>query len=99
MVAGQDKGLPLLDLLKRLGLSYDRVVLVDDGQRNIDAMRAALAAAGVGFYGIHYGRVYKCSNDCDTVAGRDGWTAWKNLLQHLYPYRLQRMEAGECFFE
>lgn len=98
MVAGQNKALVLLDLLKQLRVSYDRVVLVVDGEKNITAMRDALATAGIDFRGIHYTRVNK---DVDAQREREGiagWEAWQQLLSATYPERLARLRAGECAY-
>ena len=97
MTAGQDKGLVLLDLLRRLGLHYDRVVLVDDGSANIDNMRNALRPAGIDYLGLHYTRVDKAMGEAEVQAARAGWQAWRGLLGQLYPRRLQAMESGKCF--
>lgn len=98
LTSGQDKGKVLLDLLRRLDRHYDRVLLVDDGRRNIDNMQAALRDAGIDYLGLHYTRVSKAVGDADAQAGRDGWQAWRVLLGHLYPQRLQALEAGQCAY-
>src|SRR5690606_34196828 len=73
MTTGQDKGQVLLDLLRRLGLHYERVVLVDDGEKNIANMQAALRTAGIDYLGLHYTRVDKTIGQADADAGRAGW--------------------------
>lgn len=98
MTAGQDKGLVLLALLQRLGLHYDRVLLVDDGQANIDNMRNALRDADIDYLGLHYLRVDKTIDDADVAAGRAGWQAWRTLLADTYPERLQAFEARHCSY-
>jgi Protein of unknown function (DUF2608) len=98
MVSGQDKGVMLLDLLQRLDLHYDRVVLVDDGKKNIDAMRAALGEAGIDYRGLHYTRVDKTIHDVDRTAGVTGWQTMRGLLQTVFPARLADFEAGRCAF-
>jgi hypothetical protein len=98
MVSGQDKGVMLLDLLQRLNLRYDRVVLVDDGKKNIDAMQAALGDAGIDYQGLHYTRVDKAIRDADRNAGVAGWQAMRSLLQSVFPERLADFEAGHCAF-
>jgi hypothetical protein len=96
MTSGQDKGQVLLDLLQRAGLRYARVVLVDDGRKNIDNMQAALRTAGIDYLGLHYTRVDKRITPADAIAGRQGWQAWRSLLGNVYPQRLQRLESGKC---
>lgn len=98
MTTGQDKGLALLDLLRRSNLRYDRVVLVDDGKKNIDNMRAALRDAGIDYLGLHYTRIDKSIGADDVSAGRAGWLAWRQLLAATYPQRLQAFDQGNCSY-
>lgn len=98
MTSGQDKGLVLLDLLQRLDLRYDRVILVDDGRKNIDNMQAALRDAGVDYLGLHYTRVDKTIRPADIDAARAGWRAWRGLLESVYPQRLRQLDAGKCAY-
>lgn len=99
MVAGLDKGLLLVDLLKHLQLSYDRVVLVDDGEKNIVAMREALAAAGIAYRGVHYTRIDKGIDAQREQEGIAAWKAWRQLLATAYPQRMERIKAGECSYQ
>lgn len=98
MTTGQDKGLVLLNLLRRLGLRYDRVVLVDDGEKNIRNMQNALRDAGIDYLGLHYTRVDKSVDAADAANGRAGWQAWRQLLAGTYPERLRAMDAGKCAY-
>lgn len=98
LTSGQDKGKVLLDLLQRIDRQYDRVILVDDGKRNIDNMQAALREAGIDYLGLHYTRIAKTVSEADAQAGREGWQAWRGLLEKLYPQRLQAFEAGQCAY-
>ncbi|MEO6234448.1 MAG: DUF2608 domain-containing protein [Thermomonas sp.] len=98
MTSGQDKGLILLDLLGRLKLHYDRVILVDDGDANIRNMQAALRDAGIDYHGLHYTRVDKTVSDADAKAGLSGWQSWQTLLAGNYPERLQAFKAGHCAY-
>ena len=98
MTTGQDKGLALLDLLRRTKLHYDRVVLVDDGRKNIDNMRAALQDAGIAYLGLHYTRIDKRVGADEADAGRAGWQAWRQLLASTYPQRLQAFESNLCSY-
>ena len=96
MTTGQDKGLALLALLQRLHTRYDRVVLVDDGEKNISNMQNALRDAGIDYLGLHYTRVDKSVDAADAANGRAGWQAWRQLLAKTYPQRLQAMDGGSC---
>ena len=96
MTTGQDKGKVLLDLFRELRVHYDRVILVDDGQQNIDNMRAALRPAGIDYLGLHYVHVDKSVTPERIAAARAGWQAWRSLLASTYPQRLQAMEQGRC---
>ncbi len=98
MTTGQDKGRILVDLLKMRGLTYDHVILVDDGRRNIDAMQAALADAGIGYHGLWYTRIDKTVSPAEDAEGVAGWEAWKAMMRAIFPKRLSRFEAGECAY-
>ena len=98
MTSGQDKGLVLLALLQRLGKSYERVVLVDDGGKNIKAMQAALRDAGIDYLGLHYRRIDKTVDAAKAEQGRQGWQAWQALLGGLYGERLAAMQQGKCAY-
>ncbi len=98
MTTGQDKGLVLLDLLGRLDVSYQRVVLVDDGEKNITNMQAALRDAGIDYLGMHYRRVDKRVDAEMARQGREGWKAWQDLLGGLYPQRLEAIRQGKCAY-
>ena len=96
MVSGGNKGKTLLALLAHLDLHYDRVVLVDDGRPNIDAMQAALREAGIDYHGLWYTRIDKQRSAEDERAGRAGWAAMRTWLGTVFPERLKRMDAGVC---
>jgi hypothetical protein len=96
MLSGQDKGLLLLDLLNRLHLAYDRIVLIDDGKANIEAMRRALRDAHIAYDGIHYTRVNKNMDAHRVQEGIRGWLSWRALLAQTYPDRLRRLEGNVC---
>ncbi len=98
MTAGQDKGLILLDLLGRLKLDYDRVILVDDGDANIRNMQAALRDAGIDYHGLHYTRIDKTVSAADAKEGLQGWQTWQTLLTTTYPERLKAFNAGRCAY-
>jgi hypothetical protein len=96
MVAGQNKGRALLDLLKHLQLTYERVVLVDDGQKNLDDTREAMAAAGIEYRGVYYTRIEKSVDATRQQQGIEGWQAWQQLLATIYPDRLARIRTNQC---
>lgn len=106
MVAGQDKGVMLLDLLERLDLMqrYQRVVLVDDGEGNISDMQSALRGTAIGYHGLHYTRITKLPEDGKPLdrklqrQGGDAWKAWRTLLKATAPERLKRLDAGACAY-
>jgi hypothetical protein len=98
MTTGQNKGLVLLDLLQRLNLRYERVLLVDDGKKNIDNMQHALRDAGIDYLGLFYTRVDKHIGEPEAQAGRDSWQDWRKLLSTTYPQRLQALEQGQCSY-
>jgi uncharacterized protein DUF2608 len=97
MTQGANKGSILLDLLKRLGREgrYRHVVLVDDGPKNIENMRQALAAArqGMTYYGLLYTQVKKSALPTvdELRAARDGLREWTRLLDTVYPERKARL--------
>jgi len=96
MVAGQNKGLALVDLMAHMQITYDRVVLVDDGEKNITDMRDAMAAAGIEYRGVRYNRIDKTVDAAREQQGIESWMAWQQLLATTYPERLARLKAGEC---
>lgn len=96
MVAGQNKGLVLMDLMQHMQITYDRVVLVDDGEKNINDVREAMAAAGIEYRGVRYTRIDKSVDAARERQGIEGWKAWQQLLAATYPERLARLQAGEC---
>jgi hypothetical protein len=96
MVAGQNKGLALVDLMRHMQIAFDRVVLVDDGEKNISEMRDAMAAAGIEYRGVRYNRIEKNVDAAREQQGIEGWKAWQQLLATTYPERLARLQASEC---
>lgn len=96
MTTGANKGRVLLDLLKERGLSYEHIILADDGRKNIDHMQAALAEAGVSYHGLWYTRIDKTVSQVEAQEGKDGWAAWKSLLRTVYPERWERLMQGQC---
>ncbi len=98
MLAGQDKGLMLRDLMARLKLHYQRVVLVDDGMRNIVAMQDAMRDAKIDYLGLHYTRIDKTMSPGDVEASIEGWRRMRDAWRFLFPQRLAELEAGHCSY-
>ena len=62
MVSGTDKGQNLLRFLGEFAnLKYKHVILLDDGEKNINSLHAALSQAGISYSGIWYRNVKKDS--------------------------------------
>lgn len=98
MVSGKNKGELLLELLRRRNLDYRRVVLVDDGRRNIDNMQAALKTAGIDYHGLWYTRIDKPHQVPAELQrqGVDGWQRLQDMMQAVFPERLARWRSGQC---
>ena len=102
MTGGGDKGAALLALLDVLHLRghYRSIVLVDDGQANIDSVQSALAKAGIDFHGRRYERVKPHPLPPVTEAQKDdarrAWRKWMELLDDVYPERAARLKANQC---
>lgn len=68
MVSGTDKGQNLLRFLNEFAnLKYKHVILLDDGEKNINSLHAALSRAGISYSGIWYRNVDKSSVSPDQV--------------------------------
>lgn len=96
MVQGMDKGVMLLDLLKRTGDEYASVVFVDDKQHNIDNMAHALKGAGIHFYGYHYNRISKAVTDSEISQANAARTALNQLLVGYFVDRAEHINQGQC---
>lgn len=100
MVNGLGKGEALMELLSRLKLQYDKVVLVDDGRKNIDSMAAATSKRGIAYHGFHYlqiGKAVPPQLELQQAAHRS-WTKLRHYLRDYAPARLQQLEAGQCAY-
>lgn len=100
MVSGRNKGKLLLDLLARLKVHYDHVILVDDGAGNIKAMQDALLEAGIHFHGLHYTRIEKpLPVEPRLVAEANAaWQRLQNYLAQTFPRRLEQLRQNQCFY-
>jgi hypothetical protein len=92
MGAGQDKGKLLVRVLKQAGLKYDRVILVDDGFKNIENMRVALEAEGIEYRGLYYTKIVKVVSPDQERLATQGWLEWQHLLATTFPDRLERLK-------
>lgn len=100
MVSGQDKGVLLLFLLEQLKEKYLQIVLIDDGQKNIDAMQKALLEAKIPFYGIHYVKIKKplpVPRELEDTADQ-AWNNLSNYLKATIPKRFEEISRGECAY-
>lgn len=100
MVSGQNKGTLLLDLLAKLKLEYDHVILIDDGIKNIKAMQAALLAAGINYHGLYYTRIEKkLPVEQRLIAEANAaWQGLQNYLAQTFPHRLAQLRQNQCFY-
>ena len=98
MVSGQDKGALLTTWLNRRGLHYRRVILVDDGRRNIENVQRSLQSAGINYHGLWYTRIDKPEPVPETLRrqGVEGWQRLEALMRTMFPERLARWQSGQC---
>ncbi len=99
MVDGLDKGKLLRSLFRKLDVSYDRVVLVDDSEGNLRAMRDAMKEAGIEYQGLQYVGVTKYDFARDEIVkdGRAGRDEVVHFLRHLSSSREERLRGPACF--
>jgi FMN phosphatase YigB (HAD superfamily) len=100
MVSGLGKGEALIELLRRAGKSYENVILVDDGEKNILSMKDALKKRGISYYGFHYLRVGKSLPPYREMidASNQTWEALRNHLRQYSPGRLADIESERCSY-
>lgn len=106
MVNGTNKGLALLDLLQRLEgaygfkLDYRRIILVDDGEKNIANMDAALRDVGIEFVPIWYTRVEKLKPTLEYVqASETNWAALSAYWRQSFPARYDSIRTQkQCHY-
>jgi hypothetical protein len=94
MVNGTNKGLALLDLLKRLKKAYGfdpgyrRVILVDDGEKNHANMGTELAKAGIEFVPVWYTRVEKMKATAENKqSSAASWASLSEFWSQSFPAR------------
>lgn len=96
MVQGMDKGVLLLDLLTRVGQSYEAVVFVDDKTHNINNMANALKNANIDFYGFHYTKIDKTVSQQEVQHAQTAASDLTKLLKHHFVDRAQLIANGQC---
>lgn len=99
MTRGADKGKVLQELLKRTGLTYRNIVLVDDTEKNIESMRKALSITSMKYFGLRYENVKAdpppVVTDAQIAEHRKAWRDWLDFLASVYPEREARLQS-EC---
>lgn len=79
MVAGQDKGTMLRVLLAALlPKAYDRIIFVDDTQKNIDSVAAAQVSVPISLY--HYTRIQTTPARSEIDASGRQWKALRRTI-------------------
>ncbi|WP_233267314.1 DUF2608 domain-containing protein [Paraglaciecola sp. L3A3] len=96
MVQGMNKGVMLLDLLKRTGKNYQSVVFVDDKQHNIDNMADALKEANINYYGYHYRLISKAVTDSEVAEANSASAGLNRLLEGHFIDRAEHLSQGHC---
>ena len=98
MTQGQNKGLVLLNLMSRLGLTFDRVVLVDDGEKNHVRMQKALGDAGIRYRGLLYTKINKEVDAARRASALAATQQWNALLQNVFQGRQVRLQSNACAY-
>jgi hypothetical protein len=102
MTRGYDKGEALIRLLERVGKrdAYSTVILVDDGQSNIDKMKAALAKSNINYYGLRYEGIKTDPPPAVTgdelTEARASWQQLRDFFDQSQPARGERLRKGQC---
>ncbi len=96
MVQGMNKGVMLLDLLKRLNKQYNAVVFVDDKTHNIENMANALKQANIDYYGFKYTRVDKSVSPQEVAHAQAAANDLTQLLNKHFIDRAKSIELGQC---
>ncbi|MDU0356292.1 DUF2608 domain-containing protein [Paraglaciecola aquimarina] len=96
MVQGLNKGVLLLDLLKRSGKQYKSVVFVDDKKHNIDNMANALKSANINYYGFHYTRISKAVSEHEVAQAKAANIGLNALLDAHFVDRSTHLSQRQC---
>jgi prepilin-type processing-associated H-X9-DG protein len=98
MVQGMDKGVLLLDLLSRVGRTYEAVVFVDDKTHNIDNMANALKKANIDFYGFQYLKIDKRVSLEEVTQAQAAASDLTKLLNLHFDERAELIKNGMCAY-
>lgn len=98
MVQGMDKGVLLLDLLARVGRTYEAVVFVDDKTHNINNMANALQKANIDFYGFQYVKIDKTVSLEEVTQAQAAASDLTQLLSHHFADRAESIKDGKCAY-
>ncbi|PKG97224.1 DUF2608 domain-containing protein [Paraglaciecola sp. MB-3u-78] len=98
MVQGMDKGVMLLDLLSRLGRTYEAVIFVDDKTHNINNMAKALQQANIDFYGFQYVKIDKTVSLEEVTQAQAAASDLTHLLKQHFVERADLIKNGQCAY-
>jgi hypothetical protein len=98
MVQGMDKGVLLLDLLSRVGRTYEAVVFVDDKTHNIDNVANAMKKAGINFYGFQYIKIDKTVSLEEVTQAQAAASDLTKLLNLHFDERAELIKNGTCAY-
>ena len=98
MVSGLPKGRMLRDLLRRLKLSYERVLMVDDDCPKLVDVADAVRPEGMEFVGLHYTKIAKPIKVDDALrdSGRAAMRAVSSFVETVFPERAARLSTKKC---
>lgn len=96
MTSGLDKGKVLIDLLHKLNRSYETILFVDDGEKNITNMENAWQGLSTNIQSFLYQGVSKAASDEEIAHARQASSALDNFIQTAYPETLANYRQGQC---
>ena len=71
---------------------------MDDGEKNVLNMKAALASANIAYQGLWFKGVDKDHTEADEKAAVRAWYVLQQYLHVSFPERLQRFQANDCAY-
>lgn len=94
--ANNDKGKILLHCLKQLDHSPEKIIFVDDKEKNIKSVERAAQQAGIEFIGLHYTR---CDGDVSAFAEdaplhEEAWHRFETENEDMVQYFKERIKAS-----